>query len=154
MSRSAAIRRSGWLALSALSIGVILTAATLAAQTGTAQSVTYGAIVSVKPIQIQAQPTKNMAGTGAAVGAVAGACLARPGYGRKVGGAIVGGLAGAAIGAAASQPPPPQPGTELIIKLDSGEEIAIQIPGQQTYLQGDRVRLTTGPNGTKVERVQ
>jgi outer membrane lipoprotein SlyB len=53
-----------------------------------------------------------------------------------------------------SQPPPPQPGTELIIKLDSGEEIAIQIPGQQTFLPGDRVRLTTGPNGTKVERVQ
>jgi outer membrane lipoprotein SlyB len=42
----------------------------------------------------------------------------------------------------------------LVIKLESGQEIAIQIPGQQNFLAGDRVRLTTGPNGTKVERVE
>ena len=63
-------------------------------------------------------------------------------------------MAGAAIGGAVAKSESVKPGTELIIKLESGQEIAIQIPGQQSFLAGDRVRLTTGPNGTKVERVE
>jgi outer membrane lipoprotein SlyB len=146
--------RSGWLALSAMVIGVMLMAVSLAAQSGAVESVSYGTIVSAKPVQIQSGPTQSKAGTGAAVGAVAGACLARPGYGRKVGGAVVGGLAGAAIGSAASQPPPPKPGTELVISLENGQEIAVTIPGQQAFMPGDHVRLISGSSGTKVERVE
>jgi len=152
MSRPATMSRSGWLALSAMVIGVILMAVSLAAQSGAVESVSYGTVVSAKPVQIQSGPTQSKAAAGAAVGAVAGACLARPG--RHVGGAIVGGLAGAAIGSAASQPPPPKPGTELVIRLDNGQEIAIKILGQQAFMPGDRVRMISGSSGTKVERVE
>jgi hypothetical protein len=42
----------------------------------------------------------------------------------------------------------------LIILLDSGEEVAIQLPGAHEYLPGDRVRVVSGPNGTKVQRLK
>jgi len=152
MSRLAATRRSGRLVLAVVFIGAILTVAPLAAQSNTVQSVSYGNVVAAKAVTIQDKPDSSKAAGGAAVGAVAGAALAGPG--RHFGGAIVGGLAGAAVGSAVAKSESVKPGTELVIKLESGQEIAIQIPGQQNFLAGDRVRLTTGPNGTKVERVQ
>ena len=152
MSRLAAMRRSGWLVLSAVLIGAIFMAAPLAAQSNTVQSVSYGTVVAAKAVTIQDKPDSSKAVGGAAVGAVAGAAIA--GHGRHFGGAIIGGMAGAAVGSAVAKSESVKPGTELIIKLESGQEIAIQIPGQQNFLAGDRVRLTSGPNGTKVERVQ
>jgi outer membrane lipoprotein SlyB len=138
--------------LSAAAIGAILLVAALAAQSNTVQSVSYGTVVAAKAVTIQDKPDSSKAVGGAAVGAVAGAAIA--GHGRHFGGAIIGGMAGAAIGGAVAKSESVKPGTELVIKLESGQEIAIQIPGQQNFLAGDRVRLTTGPNGTKVERVQ
>ena len=152
MSRPATMNRSGWLALSAMVIGVILMAVSLAAQSGAVESVSYGTIVSAKAVQIQGGPTKSKAAAGAAVGVVAGAAIA--GHGHHFGGAVVGGMVGAAVGSAADKAESVKPGTELIIKLDSSQEVAIQIPGEQKFLQGDRVRLTSGQSGTKVERVQ
>ena len=152
MSRPATMNRSGWLALSAMVIGVILMAGSLAAQSGAVESVSYGTIVSAKAVQIQGGPTKSKAAAGAAVGVVAGAAIA--GHGHHFGGAVVGGLAGAAIGSAASQPPPPKPGTELVISLENGQEIAITIPGQQAFMPGDHVRMISGSSGTRVERVE
>ncbi|HWR92533.1 MAG TPA: hypothetical protein VN300_08895 [Desulfobacterales bacterium] len=138
--------------LSAAAIGAILLVAALAAQSNTVQSVSYGTVVAAKAVTIQDKPDSSKAVGGAAVGAVAGAAIA--GHGRHFGGAIIGGMAGAAIGGAVAKSESVKPGTELVIKLESGQEIAIQIPGQQNFLAGDRVRLTTGPNGTKVERVE
>jgi len=152
MSRLAAMRHSGWLALSVMLLGGILMAASLAAQSNQVQSVSYGTIVSVKAVTIQDKPSGSKTAGGAAVGAMAGAAIAGPG--RHFGGAVIGGMAGAAIGSAADKAESVKPGTELIIKLDSSQEVAIQIPGEQKFLQGDRVRLTTGQSGTKVERVQ
>jgi len=151
MSRLAATRRSGRLVLAVVFIGAILTVAPLAAQSNTVQSVSYGNVVAAKAVTIQDKPDSGKVAGGAAVGAVAGAAIA--GHGRHFGGAIIGGMAGAAVGSAVAKSESVKPGTELIIKLESGQEIAIQIPGQQTFMPGDRVRLTTGPNGTKVERV-
>jgi len=152
MSRLAAMRRSGWLALLVMFIGAIPMAANLAAQSGAVQSVSYGTIVSTKAVQVQTAPSGGKVAGGAAVGAIAGAALAGPG--RHWGGAIVGGMAGAAIGGAVAKSESVKPGTELIIQLENGQEIAIQIPGQQSFLPGDRVRLISGSSGTKVERVQ
>ena len=61
-------------------------------------------------------------------------------------GSTVGAIAGAAIA---------KRGTELIIGLDNGEEFAIQVPGEQQYVPGDRVRLVISPSGaTEVRRVR
>ena len=152
MSRLAAMRRSGWLVLSVVFIGAILMVAPLAAQSNTVQSVNYGTVVSAKAVTIQDRPDSGKVAGGAAVGAVAGAALARPG--RHFAGAVVGGMAGAAIGGAVAKSESVKPGTEVVIKLDNGQEVAVQIPGQQTFLPGDRVRLISGSSGTKVERVQ
>ena len=152
MSRFAAMRRSGWLALLVMFIGTIPMAANLAAQAGAVQSVSYGTIVSAKAVQVQTAPSSGKVAGGAAVGVVAGAALAGPG--RHFGGAVVGGLAGAAIGGAVAKSESVKPGVELIIQLENGQEIAIQIPGQQSFLPGDHVRLISGSSGTKVERVQ
>ncbi len=152
MSRLAAMRHSGWPALSVILLGGIFMAASLAAQSNQLQSVSYGTIVSVKAVTIQDKPSGSKAAGGAMVGAVAGAAIA--GHGHHFGGAVVGGMVGAAVGSAADKAESVKPGTELIIKLDSGQEVAIQIPGEQKFLQGDRVRLTSGQSGTKVERVQ
>ena len=39
-------------------------------------------------------------------------------------------------------------GWELIIKLEGGGEIAVEVPGKKKrHEEGDRVRLTTGPGG-------
>jgi outer membrane lipoprotein SlyB len=127
-------------------------AASLAAQSNQLQSVSYGTIVSVKAVTIQDKPSGSKTAGGAMVGAVAGAAIA--GHGHHFGGAVVGGMVGAAVGSAADKAESVKPGTELIIKLDSSQEVAIQIPGEQKFLQGDRVRLTSGQSGTKVERVQ
>jgi len=152
MSRLAARQRIGWLVLPVVLIGAILAVAPLAAQSNTVQSVSYGTVVSAKAVTIQDKPDSGKVAGGAAVGVVAGAALAGPG--RHFAGAVVGGIAGAAIGGAVAESESVKPGVELVIRLESGQEIAIQIPGQQTFLQGDRVRLTTGPNGTKVDRVK
>jgi len=152
MSRLAAMGHSGWLTLLVVFIGAIFMVASVAAQSGAVQSVNYGTIVSAKAVTIQTAPNSGKVAGGAAVGAVAGAALARPG--RHFAGAVVGGMAGAAIGGAVAKSESVKPGTELIIQLESGQEIAIQLPGQQTFLPGDRVRLISGSSGTKVERVQ
>jgi outer membrane lipoprotein SlyB len=152
MRRPAAMRRSGGLALAAVLIGGILMAASLGAQSNQVQTVSYGAIVSAKAVTIQDKPSGSKTMGGAAVGAVAGAAIA--GHGHHFGGAIIGGLAGAAIGSAADKADSVKPGTELIIKLDNGQEIAIQIPGTLNFLPGDRVRMISGSSGTKVERVE
>jgi outer membrane lipoprotein SlyB len=153
MSRLDAMRRStGWFLLSATIAGGILMAASLAAQSNTVQSVTYGKIVSAEPVTIKDKPTGKKKRGGTAVGAVAGAAVA--GHHDRWFGAVVGGVVGGAVGGAADEAASVKQGTELIIKLDDGQEIAIQIPGDQKYQPGDKVRLTTGPNGTKVSKVE
>jgi len=56
--------------------------------------------------------------------------------GRHSAGAVVGGMAGAAIGSAAAKADSVKPGMELIIKLENGQEIATQVPGQQNVPAG------------------
>jgi len=76
MSRLAAMRHSGWLALSAILLGGISMAASLAAQSNQIQTVSYGTIVSVKAVTIQDKPSGSKAAGGAVVGAMAGAAIA------------------------------------------------------------------------------
>jgi len=123
----------------------------LAAQTGTMQRILYGEVVSATQGIVKDQATGRGAQTGATVGAIAGYALADSGD-RWIG-SLLGGVLGGAAGHAAEKSAKKRPGWELIIRLDGGEEIGVQVPVKKKdrnkvlYRPGDRVRLMTGPNG-------
>ena len=129
---------------------------TVEAQSQTMQKILYGEIVSAERITIQDRPTGRGAQTGSTVGAVAGYALA-DGRDRWLG-ALVGGVLGGAAGNAAEKAKKKKPGWELIILLDNGEEVGIQVPmnkkNRGIFSPGSRVRLTSGPNGeTRVNKI-
>ena len=62
-------------------------------------------------------------------------------------------------GNAAEKAKKKKPGWELIIRLENGEEVGVQVPmnkrNRAIYTPGDRVRMMSGPNGqTKVTKVK
>jgi outer membrane lipoprotein SlyB len=149
---------SAVIVLWALSTGLWLVASDAGAQSRTMQNIRYGEVVNAEQITIQDQPTGRGAQTGATVGAIAGYALA-DGRDRWMGAAL-GGILGSAGGRAAERANKKRPGWELIIALDNGEEIGIQIPiakkkkDQEWYNAGDKVRLISGPGGeTEVSKV-
>ena len=137
----------------AVTLGVGLVGAEpVTAQSNVMQRIQYGEVLSAQPVVIQDRPSGRGAAAGSTVGAIAGAAIARRGDGLL--GALVGGAIGGAVGRAADRAGSTKRGTELIIRLDPGDEVGIQVPGEQQYVPGDRVRLTSGPRGTQVQRVQ
>ena len=140
---------------------VVVTVASLptlpaAAQSQTMQRILYGEIISAERITIRDRPTGRGAQTGSTIGAVAGYALA-DGRDRWLG-ALVGGVLGGAAGNAAEKSKKKKPGWDLIIRLENGEEVGIQVPmnkkNRGVFTPGNRVRMTTGPNGeTRVNKV-
>ncbi len=127
------------------------------AQSQTMQRILYGEVVSAERITIRDRPTGRGAQAGSTVGAVAGYALA-DGRDRWLG-ALVGGVLGGAAGNAAEKAKKKKPGWELVIRLENGEEIGVQVPmdkrNRAIYTPGDRVRMMSGPNGqTKVTKVK
>ncbi len=126
------------------------------AQSQTMQRILYGEIVSAERITIRDRPTGRGAQSGSTIGAVAGYALADSGD--RWLGALVGGVLGGAAGNAAEKAKKKKPGWDLIILLDNGEEVGIQVPMKKKnrgiFTPGDRVRMTSGPNGeTRVNKV-
>jgi outer membrane lipoprotein SlyB len=147
-----------WIVLAA----VVLVAATSMpappadAQSRTLQRILYGEVLSAERITIRDRPTGRGAQTGSTVGAVAGYALA-DGRDRWLG-ALLGGVLGGAAGNAAEKAKKKKPGWDLIIRLDNGEEVGIQVPmnkkNRGIFTPGDRVRMASGPNGeTRVKKV-
>ena len=129
------------------------------AQSQTVQRILYGEVVSAERITIQDRPTGRGAQAGSTVGAVAGYALA-DGRDRWLG-ALVGGVLGGAAGNAAEKARKKKPGWELIILLDNGEEVGVQVPmskkkkNREVFSRGDRVRLMSGPGGqTRVSKAK
>lgn len=136
-----------------LPIAVLLLMAALPAlgQANVMQRIQYGQVVSAEPVIVKSQPSGSGARVGSTVGAVAGYALADRGD-RWLGG-LLGGVVGGALGHAAEQAASAKRGWQLIIRLDSGEDIGIQVPGRRRqYRPGDRVRLMTGAGKTKVSK--
>jgi len=110
-----------------------------------AQTVEYGEIVSLRPVQIEGTKTPVGAGAGAVVGGIGGSTLGG-GKGSSIMaviGAVAGGMAGAAVeeGVTRSQ------GVEITVKLDSGRTVAIVqgLSPHEKFAVGDQIRvLTTG----------
>lgn len=120
-------------------------------QSGTMQQIRYGEVVSAEQTIVKDQATGRGAQTGATVGAIAGYAVADSGD--RWLGSLLGGAVGGAAGHAAEKSAKTRPGWQLIIRLDNGEEVGIQVPSpkkkkdRQTFQPGDRVRLMVGPNG-------
>jgi len=115
-------------------------------QARTSQSVNYGTVLRVDLVTIEG--TQTGAGTlaGGAMGGALGSAVGG-GSGRTiatVGGAIVGGLAGAAIekGVTTAQ------GVELEVQLDNGELLVVVQENDAVYKVGDRIRVLRDSKGT------
>jgi len=115
-----------------------------------AQTVEYGEIVSLRPVQIEGTKTPVGAGAGAVVGGIGGSTL---GGGKgstimTVIGAVAGGMAGAAVeeGVTRSQ------GVEITVKLDSGRTVAIVqgLSPHEKFAVGDQVRVLTSGGTSRV----
>jgi len=120
------------------------------AQANTVQKIRYGKILAVTQGMVKTQSDGTGAAVGATAGAVAGYALVG-GRDRWLGG-LLGGVLGGAAGKGIEKASRKKKGWDLIIQLDGGEEIGIGVPGKKlVYKEGDRVRLMTGAGGqTKV----
>jgi outer membrane lipoprotein SlyB len=113
------------------------------------QSVAYGTIQSVRPVRLNEDHAPVGTIAGAAIGGLVGNSIGH-GDGRGIAtvlGAVGGGLAGNAIEHNATA----QNGEEIIVRLDSGATIAVVQAGSQGFEAGQRVRVLSGPKGSRVE---
>ena len=141
------------LTLLALLVVGTIAAPRASAQANVAQSIRYGEVIAVDPTVVKLKSTGTGTTVGATAGAVAGYALAD--YGDRWLGGMLGGVLGGAAGKAAENASRKKKGWSVIIKLDDGKEIAVDVPGKKKqYEPGDRVRIMTGPGGeTKLQVV-
>lgn len=120
-----------------------------ASQAKQVQTVTFGTLVSVRPVQIQGGEGSSMLGTigGAVLGGFLGNTIG-DGTGRSLAtaaGAVAGGVVGDSVGSAASR----SNAWELEIKTDNKENIVVvQKAGSTKFSPGQRVRMAQ--NGSTV----
>lgn len=113
------------------------------------QNVTYGTLVSVRPVQIQGGDDNNVIGAigGAVLGGFLGNTLGG-GTGRSLAtaaGAVAGGVAGQGVQGAANK----TQGVELEIRKDDGNTImVVQKQAASRYSVGQRVTMAS--NGSQV----
>ena len=124
-----------------------------AADVGRTQQVSYGAIVSMRPVTVRGQQT----GVGAMGGAVAGGVLGSYIGGRDpranlvgaVGGAIVGGIAGNAVEKSATT----GQAVEFIIQEDNAPQpISVVQTNDDNFHPGERVIVSRGAR-TRLARI-
>lgn len=118
-------------------------------QTQNEQSVRMGSVQAVRDVTI------NKGETG--LGGLAGASLGGIAAGSNIGdgrGALAAGIAGAVVGGILGQKleqhQAMKKGTEVTVKLDSGEVVAITQDADEVFHVGDRVRLLKAGGTTRV----
>lgn len=118
-----------------------------------ARSVTYGTLLSVRPVKIQAD-NSGVIGTvgGGVLGGVAGNAIGG-GSGRAIATAV-GAVAGAIIGNQVEEKASQVNGAELTIKTDNGQEIVVVQKASNSYIAGRRVRLVGSGSSLNVSVVQ
>lgn len=112
------------------------------------QEVERGRVESVRTVRIEGTKTPIGAGAGVIVGGVAGNSVGG-GRGTVIGttvGAVLGGLGGAAAEEAVTR----KAGYEITVRLDSGRLIAVTQAADESFREGDRVRVLTGAGVTRV----
>lgn len=112
------------------------------------QSVRFGVVETVRAVRIQPRDTGVGSAAGAFVGGIAGSHAGR-GTGEivgAIGGAIIGSIVGHGIERSANE----VPGVEVTVLLDSGRYIAVVQQADEAFRAGDRVRVLSGRNATRV----
>jgi outer membrane lipoprotein SlyB len=117
-------------------------------------AVEYGVVEAVRRVRIEGTKSRVGESAGAVLGGAGAVYGARNsgGYGQAAagaGGAVVGGLAGAAAEELLTR----SGGLEITIRLDSGRPIAVVQAGQENFQPGDRVLVVTGEE-TRVTRLR
>ncbi|XBS70906.1 glycine zipper 2TM domain-containing protein [Acerihabitans sp. KWT182] len=113
--------------------------------------VTYGTLISVRPVTIQGGSGENILGTvgGGVIGGLVGNTVGG-GSGRRLttaAGAVGGAAAGSAIQSAANR----SSGVELEVRRDDGSTImVVQALGTTQFHVGQRVAVSTNGNSTTV----
>ncbi|MDA3978903.1 glycine zipper 2TM domain-containing protein [Gallibacterium sp. AGMB14963] len=107
-----------------------------------ARAVTYGRIVSVRPVTIQGE-SRSQGAIGTVGGGVLGGVLGSTiggGSGKAVATAI-GAVAGAVVGNKVEQKVDQTSGVELVIQKEDGERIAVVQKADPSFVPGARVQL-------------
>jgi outer membrane lipoprotein SlyB len=112
------------------------------------QAVRFGVVETVRDVNIEPRETGVGAAGGAALGSIAGSYAGHGGghVAGAIGGAILGGIIGQGVERSANQ----RPGVELTVLLDSGRYIAVVQEADESFRNGDRVRVLSGRGMTRV----
>ena len=120
-----------------------------ASQAKEARSITYGTIVYVRPVKIQAENQGIIGGIGGgALGGIAGNAIGG-GRGQAIA-TVVGALAGAVGGSKIEEKMSQVNGAELVIKKDDGQEIVVVQKADSSFVAGKRVRIVGGGSDLNV----
>ncbi|ABN73145.1 glycine zipper 2TM domain-containing protein [Actinobacillus pleuropneumoniae] len=105
-----------------------------------ARSISYGTIVSVRDVKIQAD-NQGVLGTlgGGALGGITGSTIGG-GSGRAVATAV-GAIAGAVIGSTIEEKVSQVSSLEMVIRKDDGKEIVVVQKKEDGFVPGKRVRI-------------
>ena len=106
-----------------------------------------GTVESVGEVSIEGTKTPIGAAAGGIMGGVLGSTMGG-GSGTRIA-TTAGALAGAAAGAVAEEKITRKKGVEVQVKLDSGRTLVVVQEADEAFQVGDRVRVLTGPDGTK-----
>lgn len=119
--------------------------------TMTAMKVNRGEVLEVAEVSIEGQAGPVGTWGGAAVGHAAGRSIGG-GTGARLAGAA-GGLAGALIGQAVEKALTAETGLEITVKLDNGEVLAIVQADDESFAEGDRVKVLRGRGTARVRHL-
>ncbi len=111
-------------------------------------TIRMGAVESVRDVTLSGHDT----GIGSMAGAVIGSSV-MSNVGRGSGSfvaSIVGAIAGGMIGQRAEAGAASRPGVEITVRLDNGELRAVTQLADELFQPGERVRLHSSSNGTRV----
>ncbi|WP_308665552.1 glycine zipper 2TM domain-containing protein [uncultured Aggregatibacter sp.] len=113
------------------------------AQAKEARSISYGTIVSTRPVKIQSD-NQGVVGTigGGAIGGIAGSAIGG-GTGRALA-TTVGAVAGAVVGSKVEEKASQVSAIEMVIRKDDGKEIVVVQKAEANLVPGARVRIVGG----------
>ena len=115
-------------------------------------TVKNGTVESVRPVTIEGTKTPVGSVAGGAVGGVAGSNVGS-GKGSVVA-AILGGVAGGVAGAATEEVVTRQQGLEILVKLDSGNTVAVTQKADEEFKPGERVHVISGVGAFRVIHIE
>ena len=119
-------------------------------EAGREQTVRFATVESVRPVTISGRASGVGSVAGGVIGGIAGSEVGH-GKGSAVG-AVLGGVGGVFAGDALEESATRREGQEITVRLESGELRAIVQEAGDEFRPGERVRLLTSGQTTRVTR--